>query len=98
MMSVFSTVAEMPNIRYFDPANARVNKASKLAGYIQEELDLLAQQDPDFPSKDSPAYTGKNGTLLIIERTFDMAAPLLHEFTYQAMINDLLLLQNGKIR
>lgn len=33
--------------------------------------------------------------LIITERTMDMFAPFLHEFTYQAMCNDLLNIEGG---
>jgi syntaxin-binding protein 1 len=36
------------------------------------------------------------GTLIITDRTMDTVAPLLHEFTYQAMANDLLHIVNGR--
>jgi syntaxin-binding protein 1 len=91
-------VAELPNIRYFDPSNAKVNKAYKLANYLQEEMDELIRNDPEFPHKDNPANTQKKGTLIIVERSFDMATPLLHEFTYQAMVHDLVSVQGGKLR
>lgn len=63
---------------------------------IQEELDKVIADDPTFPPKDGPGVASGKGTLIIIERNFDTVAPLLHEFTYQAMINDLLMLTNGK--
>lgn len=34
-------------------------------------------------------------TLIITDRTMDMIAPFVHEFTYQAMANDLLPIENG---
>ncbi|KAN0088471.1 Sec1-like protein [Tylopilus felleus] len=35
------------------------------------------------------------GTLIITDRSMDVVAPLIHEFTYQAMCNDLLPIENG---
>jgi syntaxin-binding protein 1 len=35
------------------------------------------------------------GTLIITDRAMDVVAPLIHEFTYQAMCNDLLPIQDG---
>lgn len=34
--------------------------------------------------------------LIITDRSMDMTAPFLHEFTYQAMANDLLPIDDGK--
>jgi syntaxin-binding protein 1 len=33
--------------------------------------------------------------MFIVDRSMDPAAPLLHEFWYQAMVNDLLPVQDG---
>jgi syntaxin-binding protein 1 len=37
------------------------------------------------------------GVLIITDRTLDTVAPFLHEFTYQAMANDLLNIENGRV-
>ena len=42
-----------------------------------------------------PATGRPQATLFITDRSFDVAAPLLHEFTYQAMCNDLLPITDG---
>lgn len=34
-------------------------------------------------------------TLIITDRSMDMVAPFIHEFTYQAMANDLLPIDKG---
>jgi syntaxin-binding protein 1 len=34
-------------------------------------------------------------TLVITDRSMDMVAPFVHEFTYQAMANDLLPIEDG---
>ena len=35
------------------------------------------------------------GTLIITDRAMDALAPFIHEFTYQAMVNDLLQIKDG---
>lgn len=35
--------------------------------------------------------------MLILDRSFDAVSPILHEFTYQAMANDLVDIKDGKI-
>lgn len=65
---------------------------SHLARFVQEELDAYAQWNQDFP----PPTNRPPGILLITDRSMDLAAPLLHEFTYQAMAHDLLPIKEGE--
>ncbi|CAG8634322.1 14686_t:CDS:2, partial [Acaulospora colombiana] len=64
-----------------------------LAFMVQEELDMYKRVNPNWPEPSSPARPPS--TLLITDRTMDMMAPFVHEFTYQAMANDLLPIVNG---
>src|SRR2546422_1058322 len=52
---------------------------------------MYAQYNPDFP----PQSNRPRGALYITDRSMDLCAPLLHEFTYQAMVHDLLRIQEG---
>ena len=58
---------------------------------MQAALDEYAQYHEDFP----PPSARPRGVLLIADRSLDLFAPLLHEFTYQAMIHDVLPLVDG---
>ncbi|KAF2873396.1 syntaxin-binding protein-like protein 2 [Massariosphaeria phaeospora] len=87
-------LGEYPTIRYYRP-RAPTHEASvmcsHLARFVQEKLDMYAQYNPDFP----PQSNRPRGALYITDRSMDLFAPLLHEFTYQAMAHDLLQIKDG---
>ncbi|KAG5458889.1 MAG: Sec1-like protein, partial [Olpidium bornovanus] len=98
LVSVCATLGEYPVIRYHRPdtpsTTARSNIAGRLASVFQNEMDAFCRLDPSFPPQ--PATPVPRATILILDRTLDVQAPLLHEFTYQAMVNDLLpIAENG---
>ncbi len=67
-----------------------------LARFVQQELDSYQQWDRNFP----PQSQRPQSVLLITDRSMDLMAPLLHEFTYQAMAHDLLPIkdqEDGKV-
>ncbi|KAH8173567.1 hypothetical protein LIA77_07822 [Sarocladium implicatum] len=88
------TMGEYPKVRYYRPTNA-MHEASvlcaHLARFVQEELDGYAQWDPNFP----PPSQRPTANLVITDRSMDLMAPLLHEFSYQAMAHDLLPIKDG---
>ncbi|KAG8871991.1 vacuolar sorting protein VPS33/slp1 [Tulasnella sp. 331] len=67
--------------------------SKKLAFMVQRELDDYAKANPDFIKTAAP--NRPKPVLIITERAMDMFAPFLHEFTYQAMCNDLLNIEGG---
>ena len=60
---------------------------------VQQSLDEFKKANPDFPKPSDPPRP--RGTLIITDRSMDTVAPLVHEFTYQAMANDLLTIEGG---
>ncbi|KAE9398544.1 Sec1-like snare protein [Gymnopus androsaceus JB14] len=65
--------------------------AKLLAFMVQSNLDEYKKANANFGKNDSRP----RGTLIITDRSMDMMAPFLHEFTYQAMANDLLPIEDG---
>ncbi|CAK9783281.1 Sec1-like protein [Cutaneotrichosporon oleaginosum] len=65
--------------------------SKKIAVQVQSDLDEYMTNNPEFPA---PSERPR-GVLFIVDRTMDPAAPLLHEFWYQAMVNDLLKVEDG---
>ncbi|CAO3657362.1 unnamed protein product [Mucor hiemalis] len=95
LLSVCATLGEDPIIRYQAQSEGGIHPqgspAGKLAHMVQQEVDGFCRLNPNFPPPRQPRQP--RATLLIVDRSIDPAAPLLHEFTYQAMINDLLPVQ-----
>ncbi|KAJ9644474.1 syntaxin binding protein 1 [Coniosporium tulheliwenetii] len=87
--AVCISLGEYPTIRYYRPRNP-THEASvlctHLARFVQDEIDMYAKFHQDFP----PQTNRPRGALYITDRSMDLFAPFLHEFTYQAMAHDLL--------
>jgi len=64
-----------------------------LAFMVQRGLDEYAKANPDFPKPSDPPRP--RSTMIITDRAMDTLAPFVHEFTYQAMANDLLPIEDG---
>ena len=72
-----------------EPAGDHLSR--KVAETVQNDLDEYMANNPDFPS----ASLRPKGVMFIVDRSMDPSAPLLHEFWYQAMVNDLLPIEGG---
>ncbi|KAJ3092002.1 vacuolar sorting protein VPS33/slp1 [Quaeritorhiza haematococci] len=103
LTSVLATLGEYPYIRYYDaPQHKLITSTSvtaetptaKLAELLQTELDTMCRLDSTYP----PKTNHQRAILLILDRSVDMLAPLLHEFSYEAMMTDMLPLEDGKYR
>ncbi|KAG0168834.1 vacuolar sorting protein VPS33/slp1 [Apophysomyces sp. BC1015] len=88
LLSVCATLGEDPVIRYQTSENDTTSPTHRLAMILQKEVDNFCRLNPNFPPPRHPPEP--RATFLIVDRSLDPVAPLLHEFTYQAMINDLL--------
>ncbi|KAI0874660.1 Sec1 family protein [Hypoxylon argillaceum] len=88
------SLGEYPKVRYYRPKNP-IHEASvlssHLARFVSDELDEYAQWNPNFP----PPSSRPQGVLIVTDRSMDLMAPLVHEFTYQAMAHDLLPIKDG---
>lgn len=88
------SLGEYPRIRYYKPRNPSHEAhvlCGHLARFVQEEIDAYAKYNQNFP----PPSSRPTGVLVITDRTMDLQAPILHEFTYQAMAHDLLPIKEG---
>ncbi|TVY51747.1 Protein transport protein sec1 [Lachnellula cervina] len=88
------SLGEYPKVRFYKPKNP-LHEAHvlcvHLANFVQEELDAYAKYNQNWP----PSTSRPQGILIITDRSMDLIAPLIHEFTYQAMAHDLLPIKEG---
>lgn len=73
-----ATLGEYPIIRY----SKSNGSGSAIASLVFDKLEKLRRAGLLKGS-------GERSTLLIIDRTHDLISPVVHELTYQAMVEDL---------
>lgn len=90
LVNLMVITGEYPLIRFYAPQDS-THQASRLpellADEFQRQIDDYARMNHDFPPESS--VEKPRSILLICDRTLDLYAPLLHEFTYQAMAMDI---------
>ncbi|CAG9464621.1 unnamed protein product [Pedinophyceae sp. YPF-701] len=71
---------------------ARAAVPQRIAAALNERLQAMQRADPSFG-------TGSRDTceVLIVDRALDPIAPVVHEFTYEAQVHDLLPLGEGNV-
>ncbi|KAI3449129.1 hypothetical protein Pfo_005794 [Paulownia fortunei] len=95
--TVFASLKEFPFVRYtaakgLDGATMTTFRdlvPTKLAAAVWNSISTYKSSIPDFPQKETCE-------LLIVDRSVDQIAPIIHEWTYDAMCHDLLNLDGNK--
>ena len=88
------SLGEHPSIRYQQGSPF----ARDVAAILNDMLTEFKSSNPAFiPNGDRSDSSRDRGQLLIADRTFDTVSPLMHEYTYQAIANDLLDIDEGVV-
>ncbi|KAG0224615.1 vacuolar sorting protein VPS33/slp1 [Actinomortierella wolfii] len=88
LVSVCATLQINPIVSYYRSSDLSMQQAKNLAMTVQMDLDEFY--------KGQPRTGAKQPHLMIVDRSLDPITPILHDFTYQALANDLLPIEDGK--
>ncbi|KAJ2724398.1 syntaxin binding protein 1 [Coemansia sp. Benny D115] len=93
LANVCGALRENPAVRYLllDPDTHGDTKARPLAFLFHTEMERIRETLPNGGASDG----GPQTELIIVDRCADPFAPILHEFTYEAMVYDLLEIEDG---
>lgn len=94
LYSVFVTLGTLPIIR-----SARGNAAEMVAEKLDKKLreNLRDTRNSLFSSENSGIYNFQRPLLIVLDRNVDMATPLHHTWTYQALVHDVLKLNLNRV-
>ncbi|MES1919696.1 Syntaxin-binding protein 1, variant 2, partial [Bonamia ostreae] len=85
LASLCLTMNEFPYVRYMKSSECCEN----IARYFNDKIDSKIRKLSDWE------YREKRAILLILDRNYDKVSPLMHEYTYKAMVADLLTLDKN---
>ncbi|KPI84218.1 putative syntaxin binding protein 1 [Leptomonas seymouri] len=97
LVSVFFTIgAGVPTVRY--QGTSRL--AQQVARLFSEQISATARSNASAArllnsDAGGTAESEEPPLLILVDRSFDAVEPLLHERTYQCLLNDLMPLENG---
>lgn len=94
LVTVCATLNEYPHIRY-PQESASCNVLAKMFHSKMDEF--LRMNDSWWYHGDSSHTDRPRGTLLLLDRKDDCLSPLMHDFTYQSMVTDLLNIEDDKV-
>lgn len=88
------TLNEHPCIRYQQSSAY----SREIANALHQTLMQFKRANTKFWCQGDDKHTDRErGQILILDRSFDPLSPLMHEYTYQAMVNDLLDIEDGVV-
>jgi len=94
LVTLCASLNEYPHIRYRTSSPI----ASNLANHFHQKLtEYIGSNETWWYHGDAEHTERGRATLLLLSRADDCLSPLLHEFTYQAMVYDLLDVDHEKI-
>mmetsp|Transcript_2540 Transcript_2540/g.6878 ORF Transcript_2540/g.6878 Transcript_2540/m.6878 type:complete len:721 (-) Transcript_2540:90-2252(-) len=98
LVTVCATMNEYPYIRYKQSSGI----CNSLASLFHMKMDEFVASNPSWWYHGSGKSENKHAerdrsTLLLLDRADDCLTPLMHDFSYQAMVRDLLSMEGDKI-
>ena len=92
LVTLCATINEYPHIRY----RASSPVAQIIAHLFHHKFTaFISNNETWWYYGDAEHMNRSRGTLLLLSRADDLLSPLMHEFTYQAMVYDLLPIQSN---
>lgn len=90
LSTICATLGEYPSIRFFRNSSQwsaayQTDHCERLASLVLQKLNSFKADDPEI----GEAGEKHKSQLIILDRSFDVISPLMHELTYQAMVMDL---------
>lgn len=100
LVTVCATLNEYPHVRF--PAGSELCRS--LAFSFQQKMNEFVGHNRKWwyhgdggDGGRAGLNSGERGTLVLLDRGDDCLSPLIHEFTYEAMVNDLLKVDDDRI-
>jgi len=97
LVTVCAALNEYPHIRYRQSSGI----CQSLASIFHLKMDDFVSQNPKWWYHGGPQRQqngrGERSTLLLLDRADDCLSPLMHDFTYQSMVQDLLPMDGDRI-